>query len=565
MATQFSPATLAGALLFCTSAVTWGQTPPDAGTLQQQINREREPQLPNRLSPEVSPQPVAMAPMAGTSVSVTEFRFVGNTLLTNEQLGYLLLNYLNRPIDFAQLQAAAAVVSQAYSQAGWVARSYLPVQDIKDGVVTIQIVEALFGGVHIEGHEVTHIQAAQILAVIDSQQKVGEPVSAAALDRGLLLAGDLPGVSVAGALHQGKSPAETDLALQLADKPFWVGQVVSDNTGSRSTGGERLIADVLLQSPLGFGDQIAATAIYTSGSNYLRLGVGVPVGSNGWRVMASASRLDYKLLGSDFDALDAKGSSDSVALEASYPILRSRLQNLYFNFNYDLENFDNQSGGAVTSRYKLNAASIGLTGNLFDSWQGGGTNVASLSVVSGTVDLAGSPNQLADAATTQTNGIYSKYKFSFSRQQLLTDELSLVAKYAGQISNKNLDSSEKFYLGGLTGVRAYPTNEGGGSQGQILNLELRWRLSNGFSVAGFYDYGQVTVNVKNEFAGAAPLNDYSLKGAGLELGWTALSGAQIKAVWARRDGNNPNPTAIGNDQNGTLVKDRFWLSATLPF
>ena len=43
----------------------------------------------------------------------------------------------------------------------------------------------------------------------------------------------------------------------------------------------------------------------------------------------------------------------------------------------------------------------------------------------------------------------------------------------------------------------------------------------------------------------------------------------MQLTYARRLGSNPNPitTAVnqGYDQDGTLVLNRFWLSATLPF
>ena len=52
---------------------------------------------------------------------------------------------------------------------------------------------------------------------------------------------------------------------------------------------------------------------------------------------------------------------------------------------------------------------------------------------------------------------------------------------------------------------------------------------------------------------------------GLGLGWQAESGLALKAIWSRRLGNNPNPTSNGNDQDGTFVRNRYWLTAAVPF
>ena len=52
---------------------------------------------------------------------------------------------------------------------------------------------------------------------------------------------------------------------------------------------------------------------------------------------------------------------------------------------------------------------------------------------------------------------------------------------------------------------------------------------------------------------------------GAALAWQGDNGLNLKAVWARRIGTNPNPTASGNDQDGSLDKNRLWLSAGFPF
>ncbi len=541
------------------------QTPPDAGTLRQQIEQAREPTLPRKALPAKPAEPAALQAPTGVIVTVKSFRFAGNTLLTAEQLAPVIAGYLNRPLDYTQLQAAATAVANAYREAGWIVRAYLPQQDITDGIVTIQIVEAVFGGAKIDGSAPPRMQKSYVLGLIEAQQKTGKPINADAIDRGLLLADDLPGIAVSGNLREGAAPGQSELVLKLADEPLAVGEAGLDNTGSRSTGKGRLTANLSLNSPFGFGDLASGNVIHTQGSDYVRLGYTVPVGADGWRAGANISVLSYKLVAPEFAALDAKGTSDSAGLEASYPLIRSRLRNLYLNINADHKTFDNQSGGQTATRYKIDSIGLGLSGNLFDNLGGGGANSASLSLLSGRVDLGGSPNQPADAATTQTAGTYSKLHYALSRQQVITNDLSFFAALSGQAASKNLDSSEKFYLGGSTGVRAYPSNEGGGAEGQLLNLELRWKLPQGFNLTGFCDWGHVTLNRDNNFTGAAALNDYSLKGAGLAVAWQAGSGTSLKATWARRIGDNPNPTATGNDQDGSLTKNRFWLTASLPF
>lgn len=446
------------------SEPTYAQTKPDAGSLQQGIERERRPTLPRTRSPERRVDPAAMDSLTGTTLTVKGFHFSGNTLLSVEQLTPVVAGFLGRVLDFTELSQAAVVVAEAYRAAGWIVRVYLPQQEILDGIVTLQIVEAVFGGTRFDGAPPRRIAPSRLIAGVEAEQAKGAPLNAEALDRAVLLAEDLPGVAVSGSLAEGRDDKETDLVLTVTDEPLADGGISADNTGMRSTGMARLTGNLNLNSPLGLGEQLTASLIHSEGSDYGRLALTLPVGHEGWRVGATASTLKYRLILDEFAALDARGTFWMAGVEASYPLIRSRVKNLYLGLNYDTKRFDNQSGGATTTQYAIDTVSASLNGTLLDSLGGGGTTTASLTLVQGKTDLDGSPNQAADAATTQVGGRFTKLRYAGSREQVLTDVLSLSGALSGQIASKNLDSAEKFYLGGASGVRAYPNIEGGAPQ-----------------------------------------------------------------------------------------------------
>lgn len=535
------------------------QTPADAGQLLQQIERERGTALPQKTAPEITPAPQPMKAVAGVTVTVTAFRFAGNTLLSSSQLAPVVAEYLNRPVSFAELQQAAAAVAAAYRKAGWIVRAYLPQQDIQNGTITIQIVEAVFGGARLEGNPPLRLKLEHVLATVEAAQPKGAPLNAEKLDRALLLLDDLPGVTVSGSLRKGKGEHETDLILKTTDELLANGEVGADNTGARSTGRGRITGNLYLNSPLGIGDLATVNLIRSHGSDYGRLAYSIPAGSDGWRIGVSGSSLNYNLVADDFRGLDAYGNSSTVGLDASYPIIRSRLKNLYLGLNYDRKRFNNEANHAITTDYDIDAFSASLNGNLFDNLGGGGANNAGLTLTRGDVSLG----RLDLAENASLDGHFTKLRYYLSRQQVITNSISAFAALSGQAASTNLDSAEKFYLGGAYGVRAYPANEGGGADGQLVNLELRGRLPHNFKLTGFYDLGHIRINHDNT-AGANP-NSYTLKGAGLALGWQAQFGLNLKAIWARRIGDNPNPAANGNDQDGSLTKNRVWLTTTLPF
>jgi hemolysin activation/secretion protein len=151
----------------------------------------------------------------------------------------------------------------------------------------------------------------------------------------------------------------------------------------------------------------------------------------------------------------------------------------------------------------------------------------------------------------------------------LTDKTSFYVAASGQFASKNLDSSEKFFLGGPYGVRAYPSNEGSGSEGKMLNVELRYQVAEQITVAAFYDWGQITQNKRNltgdEGNPLSALNSFNLSGYGLQISLRSSIPGTMNLIWARRLGANPNPTASGADQDGSYNPNRFWLTASIPF
>jgi hemolysin activation/secretion protein len=545
------------------AGIASAQSAPDAGALQRQIEQEQRKALPQKAAPQLE-LPAPMQALGTTSVIVKEFHFAGNTLLTSARLTRATAEFVNRPLDFAGLQNAARAVAVVYRNAGWVVRVYLPQQDITNGVVTLQVVEAKFGSVAVEGKP-EHISAERLQNIVAGSQARGASVNAKALDRALLLIDDLPGVSATGHLSEGNNSQETDLVLTMTDAPLVTSNAYLDNAGSRFTGAARGILNSSLNSPFHFGDRVDVQLLYSQGADYMRAAYSVPVASHGLRVGANASHFSYKIVAPEFSALDAHGDSTAFGVDASYPLLRARLKNLYFALGADQKQFNNKSAALTTTDYKVQTANVGFSGNLFDNVAGGGATNASITYITGRVDLTGSPNEAIDALTTNTAGSFQKLQFMLARQQRVTERVSLYTSLSGQHASKNLDSSEKFYVGGASAVRAYPANEGGGSEGLLINVEGRARLPANFNLTGFFDWGSIKVNKDNDIIGAAVPNSYVLKGVGVALDWRASFGLSLKATVAHRLGSNPNPTSTGTDQDGSLIKNRVWVQASLPF
>ena len=536
---------------------------PDAGSLQQELVRERELAPGARSTARDTKSVVPDVPLSGQRFTVREFVFEGNTILSSEQLSRALAPCVGKELDFERLKACAALVTETYQSAGWVAKAVLPPQDIVDGKVVITVIEARFGNYVLSGSGASRVGQAQLQGIFDAHQKPGELLNMARIDRGLLLADDLPGVSVSGNLDQGAQDGSTNLVVQVGEEPWVAGSASVDNHGSVSTGVYRVNASLNVNSPLKMGDLLNLSVMASQGSRFLRVEQTMPLGRQGFRVGINASYLAYQLTSAQYAALDSQGNATSLGVSANYPLIRARDKNLNLTLNGDRKNYANTAAGTTVSDYLITTLSAGVDGNSFDEFLGGGANFASLAASGGNKDLSGSANQASDALSANTQGNYKKLRYLLSRQQKINTDWSFFMNYSGQLTGRNLDSAESFYLGGNAGVRAYPTNEGRGSSGQLATLELRARLDSGLTWIGFYDWGRVLGYPQNSFPGATEPNVTVLQGYGTAVIWQTGKGATFKATWARRVGSNP--TLTGKDQDGTMVRNRVWLNAALPF
>ena len=558
--------------LFSIAYAVTPNTATDAGDALRQIERLQEierPQIP-KLIEKKEEKPFLKE---GEKVKVTSFVFKGNKIITMEELESFVKKYIGTELTFDEINQAVVSISILYEQKGYLAQATLPEQNITNGIIQVNILEAHFGGttyLPMDNGEKPYVRESRVMDIVYPSSKVNGPLDLKRLERGILLANDLPGIGVGANLKPGLEVGHTDVEVQIENRARFNTSILADNYGSRATGYERVLVSANLFNPLRLGDDLNATILKTAGTEYMRLNYSMPVGNNGLRIGSNASYLEYKVITSEFKSLEPNGHFAGFGLEASYPIYRSRDKNLNLDFDYDTKAFKNNTNTEVVSDYFTRIFSASLSGDFVDQWLlDGATNNAKFIFDHGKNDLKTSPNYVTDISNSHTHGIFNRAQLSFRRDQFLKNDYTLVIKGSGQLTDHNLDSSQKFYLGGPTGVRAYPTSEGSGSEGYLLNLELKKDLPFNLTGSIFYDEGYVRQNVDNLDASGVvinTLNSYKLKGYGLEFSWRGPRKTNVFFTYAKRDGTNPNRVQdTGKDQDGTLYKDIFWLRAVVSF
>jgi len=563
-----------GGIISIAAGTAWGQAlPPDAGRLMDTV---KEPPQAPRKSPtfdvqqEVRP---ALAPASGFKVAVKGFRFSGNSAIPEAELLPLVKDLAGKELDLAALDQAAGDISGYYRRKGYfVARAYLPAQEIKDGIVEIAVIEGRIGSVTVKrapGMRLTEERAQQIVTAAAAP---GQPITEKNVERGLLLLNDLPGVEVKSTLVPGATPGASDLVVEATEAGLVSGSVDVDNFGNRYTGRNRFGATLNINDPTGRGDQATLRGMSSgSGMTYGRASYMSPVGRYGTKLGVAVSDMHYKL-GEEFTVLNASGDAQVYSLFGLHPFVRSRDMNVYGVAGYDYKTLKDDRAGLNMDDKRINLLNIGVTGDARDGMGGGGMWNYGLSYISGRLDLSGNAtNQAFDQSATgqNTSGGYGKTNYNLSRLQRLSDRFSLYGNFNGQSASKNLDSSEKFILGGL-GVRAYPQGEAPGDEGYLLNLEARYDLPGLSSLGnlqfvGFVDSGWTKLH-KSPWPGwnaGRPdyPNSYRLSGAGLGLNFYKSTSFSVRASYAWKVGSNPGRDINNRDSDNTNDNGRFWVQA----
>ena len=174
------------------------------------------------------------------------------------------------------------------------------------------------------------------------------------------------------------------------------------------------------------------------------------------------------------------------------------------------------------------------------------TRARGLRIYFGNLDIK-SPEALAldqSPAGRHTDGSFTRLSFQGSRLQDLIERTSFFLGLAGQWASTNLDSSQQISLGGPRAVRAYPVNEAVADEGVVVNAELRYAVTPGVTLSGFYDFGWARFNV--DPPPTVVDNDRTLRGYGVGVYWTAPWGMTVTASVAWPD-SGPSLSAPNRD------------------
>jgi hemolysin activation/secretion protein len=525
----------------------------DAGALQRELQLQLERQAPVKAPEPPKSQEIKESNPNEQKVFVKGYILSGNTLLNETLIQPAIQQWTNKEVSFGDLKDVTVAIQDLYGRNGRIAQANIPPQNIVDGMIRIDILEAKMGEVIIDQAEPNKTLRVDLENVKRYFGKTsdGTPfIDTKPLERSLILLNELPGVRADGEFAPGKNVGESDYRVQVSDGPYFTGQAVLSNNGSYSTGVVQGIVNMYLNNISGIGDQATLDFVQSWGSSYGQLGYSIPVGYDGWRVGLQGNYLYYQTLES-WNTTQSSGTSNSLGINAVYPWLRDRGDSSNLRFSVDKRNYNNESSGFQVSDYGINSFSTAMNGSFADSVQSS-VNY-NLTATFGKVTINDSAQLSADTVGPQTAGNYAKLSLNVSRTQnleFLPNTVWLISA-SGQLANKNLNSSEQIYLGGPYAVRAYPVAQGGGSQGVILTNELLHKVDGQWQIGVFGDVGYIQqfVNTYTNWQGLTNAdNGYWLSAAGFTTRYSYQK-LSVNGTLAFRISDNPLYNSSGQQLN----------------
>jgi hemolysin activation/secretion protein len=348
-----------------------------------------------------------------------------------------------------------------------------------------------------------------------------QPIDSATLERYLLLAQDVPGVTIRAVLEPSTDqPGALNLIAQVSRKPV-SGLVSVDNRAFNETGPIEALGVLDLNSFSEYGEKSEFSFYHTfpGSENFGQASLETFVGGSGLKVKFYAGYGIANPTGSLGD-IGYQGTTTVFGAQASYPVIRARQQTLNFYATFDgiESNITTTVNGprSQQSYDSLRVLRFGEDYALSDLWLG-----ASRSAINAVSARISQGLPILGAATNPTARLgertdFFKANFQASRTQTLFTpwdgaSVGLMELLTGQWANDILPPSEQFYLGGSQFTRGYYAGQVPGDKALAATSELQLNTSlettlfgKSFDIAEqfyiFYDWGETWQNLSTDHA-----------------------------------------------------------------
>ena len=418
---------------------------------------------------QLQPSESGAAVVAAGGVLVGAVQVEGASEIPPAAFAEAIQTYLGRQLGPGELRRLATDVAGVARRAGYgLATAEVPRQVIQNGILKVVVDEGRVDAVEVDGSGAAAVR--RILARLVT----GRPVRTADLERQLLLAGDVAGVSTAGARIDRRDGR--NILKVTARRDAVTARVGLDNWGSAAIGPVRARIDIDLNSVLTADDRVSIGGLLTPLDprefQFIRAAWSVPVNGRGTE-LSVAGYYGHSKPGGSLKSRNLDGNSLEADFTLSHPLLRSRSASLWGSVELAAidSDLDEQGARIRSDRIRTVTAGVNGVGRLGKGWLRG-----QVSVVQGVSALGATAKGDPRASRSDAGGVFTKTAFSAQYASPLGGRFSASLGMEGQLASRPLLSSEEMGLGGGAFLRGYDYWEVSGDEGVAGSAELRYDL-----------------------------------------------------------------------------------------
>jgi hemolysin activation/secretion protein len=445
------------------------------------------PQRPPQVGPGL-PTPPPAAPVSpsapGQTFSIGTVGIDGMTAYPGGAFDATIGGLTGPAVSTAQIETARRAIVERYRDDGYVYTTVRAV--IRGSTLRFSVVEGYVADVKLDG-DVGPV-GTQVLRFLD--HLVGEkPLQAKTLERWLLLASDIPGLTVRSTLDPStEEPGALTLVARVTRKVV-DGYLQADNRAPSFAGPFEGLAIVSLNSFSEFGEQSQFAFYGAPGPNIFGQATEeFFVGNSGLKLKIYAGAGPVIPTGT-LSNIGYQTFTKEWGGQFSYPVIRVRQQTLNLTLGFDAIEINTDTdlgsnGGETRAAYdSLRIFRLGTNYALFDSVLGdtrGANNQFSILLSQGIIGLGSGHD---DDTTTPPPRIGEKVDFTkvsgqLSRTQTLFEpyesaSVALQESVGWQATGDILPPVEKFYLGGPHFNRGYYYGQVAGDSALSVSTELQ--------------------------------------------------------------------------------------------
>ncbi|MFH0764490.1 MAG: ShlB/FhaC/HecB family hemolysin secretion/activation protein [Candidatus Omnitrophota bacterium] len=426
--------------------------------VREEVEKKME-QAP-RKAPKIKEEDVEV--VKGPAFFVKKITILGCESFPTEDFRFIIEKYEGRQASVGELRELAKDIEQEYLRRGVIAACFVSPQEVKEGEVVLEVVEARMGVLEISDFK--YYNKKKVASYWDIEP--GEILRYYKISRSLQIMNKNPDREAKAMLHAGSKPGLTDVTLNVTSRLPIHATGSIDREGSVSTGRERYSYGGKHNNFLGLDDTVLAGYTRTDHSNNVYAYHSIPITTEGTSLLygfSQAAAFPKK----DFEMYDLRSYSKSLSAFVHQDVFQKDEYMGEVYIGVDGKNKNVYTNNGVLNKDRLRILTIGARMLL--------RMPSSVTYIkpefSQGLNILGALRK-NEFSSRNAENTFSRFKFGIQHRRSIPPYSQLVVKVDSQFASEKLTPQEEYPLGGMNSVRGYPYADYYADNAVQTNVEL---------------------------------------------------------------------------------------------